>query len=180
LDVVYCHLSKPTTSVAQLWRVTYNSGGSMADTPQPPGVARAGQLLRNLLTSRTAYRRRWQQHARRMRQAEVSYAGVSQVVALYLWDQGLKPDTDTDLPRRLRDRVSRALQGEQLTYETLTWITEAFDFNAADSHDVWCAFSGSGHPEDGITFTLSNPRVPIIKPQRHRCDSVVPTLSHRY
>lgn len=47
-------------------------------------------------------------HVQRMRNEEINYAAVSTVIALHLWDKGLKPDTDADLPRRLRDRVRQA------------------------------------------------------------------------
>ncbi len=154
-------------------------GDSMVDTPPPPGVARAGELLCDLLASRPAYRRQWQQHAHRMRQAEISYAAVSQVLALYLWDRGIKRDADKDLPRRLRDRVSRALQSEQLTYETLTWFTEAFDFDPEDRHDVWRAFSGGGPTEDGIAFTMSNPTCTDDQAAETPHSGIIRTLPHR-
>jgi len=106
-----------------------------------------------------------------MRTSEINYAAVTQVVALYLWDHGLKTDTDRDLPRKLRDRVRQALRGEQLTYETLTWLIEAFEFSMDDTHKVWDAFAGGSVTnlgDDGIAFTLRTLPVPIVKPQRHR------------
>jgi hypothetical protein len=140
--------------------------------PMPPGeVVAAAEQLRELLTTHPAYRRRWMAHAHRMRTSEINYAAVSQVVALYLWDHGLKADADRDLPRKLRDRVRQALRGEQLTYETLTWLIEAFEFNTDDTHKVWGAFAGGSMTslgDDGIAFTLRTLPVPIVRPQRHR------------
>jgi len=143
----------------------------MTDTVPPETVASAAAQLRELLASHPVYRQRWRAHARRMRTNEINYAAVSQVVALYLWDHGLKADTDRDLPRKLRDRVRQALRGELLSYETLTWLIEAFEFDTNDRHMVWNAFAGRSVAdlgEDGIAFTLRTPPVPIIKPQRHR------------
>jgi hypothetical protein len=51
---------------------------------------------------------------------------------MHLWDTGERPDSDTDLPRRLRDLVGRALSGQVLTPATLEWFVEAFDINEAD------------------------------------------------
>ncbi|MFJ6211785.1 hypothetical protein ACIQGZ_00305 [Streptomyces sp. NPDC092296] len=137
--------------------------------PVPSGVAAAASRLRALLTS--TYQRRWLAHSRRMRGDGLSYAAVSQVVALHLWESGLRTDTDRDLPRKLRDRIRQALRGEQLTQETIGWLVEAFDFTEDDARSVWDAFSGgnaSDLEDDGISATLRQLAVPIVKPQRHR------------
>lgn len=151
----------------------------MTDTIPPGGVAAAAEHLRELLMLRPTYRRRWAAHAKRMRTSEISYAAVCQIVALYLWDQGIKPDTEQDLPRKLRDRIRQALRGEALTHETLTWLIEAFQFATADAHRVWDAFSG-GSVTDldgiGISSSLRNPPVPLVKPQVLRTT----TLFSRY
>ncbi|WP_280448619.1 hypothetical protein [Nocardia brasiliensis] len=134
------------------------------------GVA-AAEVLRELLLSRPEYKRRWMAHVRRLRTNEVSYAAVSQVVALYLWDQGIVSDSDTDLPRRLRDRIRHALRGEQLSYETLNWLIEAFSFSVADAHAIWDAYAGvsvSNFHNEGISYTLKTPPVPMVSPQRHQ------------
>ncbi|WP_405009466.1 hypothetical protein [Kitasatospora sp. NBC_01539] len=141
------------------------------DDPQAQGAAAAGSALRGLLTGRPAYRNRWLAHVRRKRGDGISYSAVSQVVALHVWDSGLRPDTDRDLPRRLRDRVRQALLGEQLTHETVTWLTDSFGFSAEDTALVWEAFSGRSELDldgSGITFTLRHPPVPLVQPQRHR------------
>src|SRR6266568_2568164 len=131
----------------------------------------AAEALRELLLSQPEYKRRWMAHVRRLRTDEVSYAAVSQVVALHLWDQGIVSDSDTDLPRRLRDRIRQALRGEQLSYETLTWLIEAFEFNVADAHTIWDAFAGTSVANlnsEGVSFTLKTPPVPMVSPQRHQ------------
>jgi hypothetical protein len=138
----------------------------------PGRAAATAEKLREMLTFRSEYKRRWMAHARRMRTDEISYAAVSQVVALHLWDQGIATDTDTDLPRKLRTRVRQALRGEQLSYETLTWLLEAFQFDVADTHVVWDTYAGGSvidlSGDDGISFTLQTPPVPMVSPQRHQ------------
>ncbi|MPV51367.1 MULTISPECIES: hypothetical protein [unclassified Pseudactinotalea] len=62
---------------------------------------------------------------------------VAQVVAEYLWETGQVDDAVTDLPRRLRDRISRALAGTSLSTETLRWFIEAFDMNQIHADSLW-------------------------------------------
>ncbi|MGW4370113.1 hypothetical protein ACWEKT_31150 [Nocardia takedensis] len=105
-----------------------------------------------------------------MRADDISYAAVSQVVALHLWEQGIVADSDQELPRRLRDRIRHALRGEQLTYETLTWLLEAFHFSVEDAHIIWDAYAGNdvdGRESDGISSTLRVPPVPMVSVQQH-------------
>ncbi|MGW5922313.1 hypothetical protein ACWFPY_25275 [Nocardia fluminea] len=137
--------------------------------PEDAVAATAG-LLRGMLRSRSAYRQRWIRHAQRMRTDDINFAAVSQVVALHLWDQGIVADSDRDLPRRLRDRIRNALRGEQLSYETLTWMIEAFDFTIEDTHEIWDTYAGSeadGIGADGISSTLRTPPVPMVSAQQH-------------
>ena len=51
---------------------------------------------------------------------------------MHLWETGERPDSDTGLPRRLRDLVGRALSGQVLTPATLEWFVEAFGIDADD------------------------------------------------
>ncbi|MEO5928196.1 MAG: hypothetical protein ABIP96_06060 [Patescibacteria group bacterium] len=91
----------------------------------------------------------------------------------------MKPETETDLPRKLRDVIRLALQGKQLTHRTLSWLVEAFEFEKQDAHRVWNAFSGGSVTdlgETGISFTLRTDPVPLVKPQVLRTT----TLFSRY
>ncbi|MDJ0385298.1 hypothetical protein [Streptomyces sp. G-G2] len=127
--------------------------------------------IRTLLAENPAYRHRWMTHTHRRRKGEVSYSGIAQVVALHLWETGLRSDTDRDLPRRLRDRIRQALRGEQLTHETVTWLTESFCFSTEDTAAVWDAFAGRSSIDlggNGVSFTLRDPPVPLVQPQLHR------------
>lgn len=126
------------------------------------------RLLHDLLATRPGYVRMWQQHVQRQRTTGVSPAGVAHVLALYLWGAGERADTETTLARDLKDRVRRALVGQSLSPETLSWFIHAFEMSEADEHTLWATYaSGVNTQITGISKTLGNiPSLP--RPQRHR------------
>jgi hypothetical protein len=139
----------------------------------PGRVRLAGELLQSLLLRQEAYRCLWQPLQRRVHPPGVlSQAAVAQVIAQHLWDSGERSDTRVSLPRDLKDRIRRALQGEVMTAETLTWFIDAFSMTAEDAGRLRAALyddqPGSGAP---VTDTLrSDEGLPI--PQRHRTIAV--------
>jgi len=125
---------------------------------------------------RPTYRRSWQRFVSRQSAPEgLSQAAVSQVLALHLWESGERAETDTDLPRTLRHRVRRALSGEKLTGETLTWFIDAFGMSDEDRQRLWRAFAGGSKIDGGIVDTIEKPRG-LARPQMHR----TVTLFERY
>jgi hypothetical protein len=124
------------------------------------------RLLRDLLDSRPDYRRLWQEHGERRRSDHVSLAGTARVIALYLWRSGERSDSETTLPRDLKDRVRRALTGRAITPQTLTWFVEAFGMDPHDEQRLWAAFAGDRDPDAGISYTLSTDRKLAFR-QRH-------------
>jgi hypothetical protein len=108
------------------------------------GALEAGHYLRELLSQPGNARRRWQVHQRGAVSAdEVSIAAVCRVIAQYLWESGEYSDTDADLPRRLKDRVARALHGSFLNPVTLQWFAGAFDFTDDDAVRLQLLLDGS-------------------------------------
>ncbi|MGH4009671.1 MAG: hypothetical protein ACRDTH_16230 [Pseudonocardiaceae bacterium] len=105
--------------------------------------ATAAHLV-GLLTSHAPYRRRWQEHskAHQHRGSEIHQGVVCQVIAEHLWDCGEMPDDDHDLPRRLKDTVSRALSGRILSPRTLTWFINAFAMSDMHASELWALRSG--------------------------------------
>lgn len=103
-------------------------------------VAAARLLVQTLLRSPGA-RRRWQRHATRRRPG-LHQAAVCQVLARHLWSTGQEPQWDTQLPRRLKDRVSRALSGTGLGPSTLRLFIDAFELDAATEDRLWAALWG--------------------------------------
>jgi hypothetical protein len=67
---------------------------------------------------------------------------VAQILALHLWETGEVPETEVDLPRRLKYQVSRALSGVVLTPSTLRTFIAAFDMRP-DAADLWTALTGA-------------------------------------
>lgn len=138
--------------------------------PGQENVRAAGRLLRSLLV-REPYRARWEPFRRRNGSADVlNQAAVAQVLALYLWDSGQRPDSDTSLVRMLKDRVHRALSGEVLSGETLTWFAEAFQFGEADAARLRAVRAGT-EPNPPVAGTLRAPQTVPLR-QRHRTVAV--------
>lgn len=97
------------------------------------GAEEAGAFLRGCLESHPWYRERWLarlEHPRR--DSVLSEPAVCRVLAEHLWDTGEEPESRMDLPRRLRDRVRRALQGTVFTQRTLAQLAAAFDLTPQD------------------------------------------------
>ncbi|MBO2459705.1 hypothetical protein [Actinomadura violacea] len=97
---------------------------------------------------------------------------MAKVIAEHLWSSGERPDTDTALPRKIKDRVYRALAGDLVSAETLTWFAEAFGMTGEDRERLWTLRfpdpAGSGGP---VVNSLRGPQfVPL--PQRHRTISI--------
>lgn len=108
------------------------------------GEHHAAGYLQRLLREPGPYRRRWQMKAERVSPSGlINQAAVCSVLSEHLWDSGEVPESDHELPRRLRDRVSRALRGEVLTAVTLRWFIAAFGIRAADAERLWALLSGS-------------------------------------
>jgi len=108
------------------------------------GTVEAGRYLHELLSQPGSARRQWQRHQHGAVGAdEVSIAAVCRVIALYLWDSGEYPEADADLPRRLKDRVGRALHGSFLNPVTLRWFADAFDFGEGDALRLQLLLDGS-------------------------------------
>jgi hypothetical protein len=117
-----------------------------------------------------AYRRSWQRFAVRGSRSELNQAAIAQVIALHLWEFGERDETDIDLPRTLRHRVRRALSGEKLTGETLTWFIDAFAMQE-DEQRLWRAFAGGSQVDGSIVNTIEKPRA-LARPQLHRTVSL--------
>ncbi|MEU5988565.1 hypothetical protein ABZ806_06285 [Spirillospora sp. NPDC047418] len=140
----------------------------------PDGVRATGRLLVSLLVQSGPYRRRWERRLGRSQpDGALNKAAVAKVIAEHLWDTGERPDTDSRLARKIKDRVYRALSGDLISAETLTWFVEAFGMTDNDRERLWTLrfppVRGSvGGP---VVNTLRHPQfVPV--PQRHRTVAV--------
>jgi hypothetical protein len=95
-----------------------------------------------------APRRLWLRHAIVGPADGVNQRAVAAVLAGYLADRGERPDS-LDLPRRLKDRVNRALSGSSLSAETLRWFIEAFELDPDQESALFQAWLGSGDTDHG-------------------------------
>ncbi len=100
--------------------------------------------LVELLTDHAPYRRCWQEHpkARQHRGTGIHQGAVCQVIAEHLWDSGEESEDNHDLPRKLKDPVSRALSGKILSARTLTWFVQAFAISDLHAAELWARRSG--------------------------------------
>ena len=98
-------------------------------------IARTSAHLRELL-ARPPYVDRWQARIGRRQPHEIHQSGVCRVLADYLQDNGLHQADDPELPRKLKDRVHRALAGRSLSRATLRWFIEAFEMSPADAAEL--------------------------------------------
>jgi hypothetical protein len=90
-----------------------------------------------LLLKQGAYRDRWEAYAHDIIPGEVNQSAVCQVIAQHLWDRGERSEADIQLPRKLKDRISRALSDEELSLETLRWLVAGFRLAAHDAQRVY-------------------------------------------
>jgi hypothetical protein len=137
-------------------------------------AARTGALLQQLLMSKPHYRHQWCRRTTRAR-VGLSQSAVAKVIEEYLWDSGERSDNLTRLARQLKDRISRALNGEELSAETLKWFICAFGMDEADESRLWSAFLGAASAI-GVSHTLRQRRE-MIRPQHHRTVSVIERYS---
>jgi hypothetical protein len=98
------------------------------------------------LLLRSPYRTRWEAQADKIKSGEVNQAAVCQVLARYLWDAGLESETRTDLPRILKDSVSRAFRHGSLSPKLLRTFITAFDFAAEDAEYTMGLYRGEKSP----------------------------------
>ena len=134
----------------------------MGDNGHDRRAAATGSLLSELLSARPRYIRAWRVHGDRQR-GEINQRAVAKVIALYLWDEGIRPDTDTNLPLMLKNVVNRALLGQRLTAQALQYFIGAFDMDEEDQRELWRLFAGT----DGAAHTVPSSRG-MARRQWHR------------
>ena len=98
----------------------------------------AARYLGELLGRPGPYRRQWQARATRLRGDEINHRAVCRVLAPVVWADGLDIPEDS-----LKDRVARALRGEVLSPQTLTWFVDAFGFRRDEAETLWALLLGA-------------------------------------
>lgn len=108
--------------------------------PAVPLAVHEAELLHQILLEDPRRRRVWRPHVRRQSAgaATLHQAAVAQVLAHWLWEAGEVSETDTGLPRRLKDSVSRALRGRvRLPVLLKEALIGAFDLDEQTADALW-------------------------------------------
>lgn len=92
------------------------------------GQRAAAEYLRQLLLKPGRYRDAWQRHVARPRDGVINQMAVGEVIAARLRAAPGRPGDAQVMPYQLRDTVSGALSGPQLTADTCQLFAEAFGF----------------------------------------------------
>lgn len=102
----------------------------------PDLAALEARTLQAILWDDLRCRRIWQRRVcRQSAEARIHQAAVARVLAEWLWEVGEISETDTLLPRRLRDPLSRALRGKaRLPMLLKQAVVEAFEVDAGPAH----------------------------------------------
>jgi hypothetical protein len=102
------------------------------------GQRAAAEYLRQLLLKPGPYQQAWRQHVDRPRDGVVNQLAVSEVLAGWLRGGGERAE-----PVKLRDTVSQALAGRQLSQPTLQLFIDAFRFTEDDAGRAWRLWNGA-------------------------------------
>lgn len=113
------------------------------------GYPRTAALLREILLSDLRCRRRWQRHAHRTGAQQPNQAGVAWVLALTLWDRGEVSESRRALPRSLKDRVSRALNGTLVSASTLALFVDGFELSEDQEQRLYAAWETDSRSDAG-------------------------------
>ncbi|MFH5821624.1 hypothetical protein [Georgenia sp. AZ-5] len=133
----------------------------MRARPVPDPSAEVCRHLVALLAERAAYRSRWAVHMRRSSGQQVHQGAVAQVLAEYLWESGEVADSERDLPRRLKDRVNRALTGHFIAAATLRLFIEAFDMSDKDANQLWALFMNADSEDLSVLRAAADDGAPL-------------------
>ena len=135
------------------------------------GAGRTADVLRRLLTEDLAYRRRWRAHVVRAVESDPHQGALAHVIAQHLWDSGEVPESETDLPRKLKDVVARALTGRGVSHQSLDWFIRSFEMTAPHQEELWKALeqdlSAEVHTAGPLRLTRTTAR-PAVSPTEAR------------
>jgi hypothetical protein len=145
----------------------------MHNGTQLTGHRAAGEYLRQLLLKPGPYRDAWRKHVTRPRDGVINQLAVAEVIARQQGAARGHSDGSQMLPYQLRDVVSSALFGGQLTTDTLQTFIAAFGFAEEESDRLRRLLAGSSR----ISIMSGTHAVPAcaqqdleaaIGPRRHR------------
>ena len=115
----------------------------MSDAAHPAGQRAAAEYLRQLLLKPGRHQDAWRQHVARPRDGVINQLAVAEVIADHLKSAGPgRPRAEAE-PYRLRDTVSQALSGRQLSRQVLQLFVDAFDLSEEEAGRAWRLWQGA-------------------------------------
>jgi len=108
----------------------------------------AAEYLRQLLLKPGRYREAWQQHVARPRDSVINQMAVAEVIASRLRSVPNHPGDAQVMPYQLRDTISGALSGVNLSPDTMQLFIDAFGFSQHEAGRLWRLWQGS--PSIGV------------------------------
>jgi hypothetical protein len=142
----------------------------MSDAARLTAQRKAAEYLRQLLSKPGAYRACWQRHVSRPRDV-INQLAIAEVIASHL-TSGHALNAAV-MPYQLRDLVSGALSGSQLSAETLEWFIQAFRFTEQEAGQLRRLLAGSSRigvlsGAHGVPVSAEPDVDAAIGPRRHQ------------
>jgi hypothetical protein len=113
----------------------------MSDAARLKAQRAAAEYLRQLLLKPGAHRDAWQCHVTRPRADVINQLAIAEVIASHLSSD--RAGANPVMLYQLRDIVSGALSGLQLSAETLEWFVAAFRFTEQEASQLRRLLAGS-------------------------------------
>ena len=115
----------------------------MSDAAQIAGQRAAAEYLRQLLLKPGHYRETWQRRVARPRDDVINQMAIADIIVDHLRLAPGRPGDTTMMSYQLRDTVSGALSGSQLSMQTLNLIIDSFGFSEDEAGRLRRLWAGS-------------------------------------
>ena len=115
----------------------------MSDATHAESRRAAAEYLRQLLLKPGHYREAWQEHVARPRESVINQMAVAEVLANRLRAEPSHPGDAQIMSYQLRDTVSGALSGVNLSQDTMRLFISAFGFSEHEAGRLWRLWHGS-------------------------------------
>jgi hypothetical protein len=115
----------------------------VSDLAHMAGQRAAAEYLRQLLLKPGRYLQAWQQQVARPRDGVINQMAVAEVIVGHLRSVPGRTGDSQMMPYQLRDTVSWALSGRQLSRHTLQLFIDAFGLSDHETGRLWQLWNGS-------------------------------------
>jgi len=144
----------------------------MSDAARLRAQRSAAEYLRQLLLKPGRYRDTWQRHVARPRDDVINQLAIAEVIAGHLRSVGGRPGESQMTPYQLRDVVSGALSGGQLSTTALELFINAFAFSEDEAGRLRRLSAGSSRIEvmsgtRAVPYSAEQDVDAALGPQQH-------------